>query len=298
MLNNPLTLLSEKGTVAGGVLCLLLLAGCASKPESPFIDPHIQDTSPKNTDFDVSQVPNAVPAAHDGPIKNTPYELAGVAYKPISSVAGYTEQGVASWYGTKFHGRRTANGEVYDMYKMTAAHKTLPLPSFVRVTNLENSRSVILRVNDRGPFHGNRLIDLSWVAAKKLGFHQKGTARVKVEGIDPKVFVQAPEETDTALEDDSPSVLAKDKQQPTLFLQLAALKNLQNAQKLRKKVAESLGVTAKVITGVEEPDPFYRVRIGPVASPAELDELLEQLADSGFGQPHMVYEQAAPFAQE
>ena len=91
---------------------------------------------------------------------------------------------LASWYGVKFHGYKTANGEVYDMYGMTAAHKTLPLPSYVRVTNLTNSRSVIVRVNDRGPFHGNRLIDLSWAAAKKLGYHDKGTARVRIEGID------------------------------------------------------------------------------------------------------------------
>ncbi|MFP3519286.1 septal ring lytic transglycosylase RlpA family protein, partial [Pseudomonas sp. SIMBA_077] len=94
--------------------------------------------------------------------------------------------GTASWYGTKFHGQNTANGEVYDLYGMSAAHKTLPLPSYVKVTNLDNNRSVILRVNDRGPFYSDRIIDLSYAAAKKLGYAETGTARVKVEGIDPQ----------------------------------------------------------------------------------------------------------------
>jgi rare lipoprotein A len=103
----------------------------------------------------------------------------------LATSSGYKAEGLASWYGTAFHGRETANGEIYSMYGMTAAHKTLPLPCYARVTNLANGRQVVVRVNDRGPFHGDRLIDLSWVAARKLGFARQGTARVRVEGLEP-----------------------------------------------------------------------------------------------------------------
>jgi len=122
---------------------------------------------------------------HYGPVKASPYVVFGKQYFPIQDARRYQAVGPASWYGTKFHGQATANGETYDLYGMTAAHKTLPLPSYVRVTNLENDKVVVLRVNDRGPFYSDRIIDLSFAAAKKLGFAEKGTARVKVEGIDP-----------------------------------------------------------------------------------------------------------------
>lgn len=135
---------------------------------------------------DVSRIPDAVPMPHNGPVKASPYTVFGKPYYPISDVRNYRVTGTASWYGTKFHGQATANGETYDLYGMTAAHKTLPLPSYVRVTNLENGKSVILRVNDRGPFYSDRIIDLSFAAAKKLGYAEVGTARVKVEGIDPQ----------------------------------------------------------------------------------------------------------------
>ena len=136
-------------------------------------------------DVDVSRIPDAVPMPHNGPVKATPYTVFGKPYYPIQDARNYRATGIASWYGTKFHGQATANGETYDLYGMTAAHKTLPLPSYVRVTNLENGKSVILRVNDRGPFYSDRIIDLSFAAAKKLGYAESGTARVKVEGIDP-----------------------------------------------------------------------------------------------------------------
>ena len=136
-------------------------------------------------DVDVSKIPDAVPMPHNGPIKADPYTVLGQTYYPLPNASRYSEMGTASWYGTKFHGQATANGEEYDLYGMTAAHKTLPLPCFVRVTNLENGRSVILRVNDRGPFYSDRIIDLSFAAARKLGYAERGVARVKVEGIDP-----------------------------------------------------------------------------------------------------------------
>lgn len=136
-------------------------------------------------DVDVSRIPDAVPMPHNGPFKNNPYTVLGKTYYPLNNASAYSVTGTASWYGTKFHGQATANGEQYDLYGMTAAHKTLPLPSYVRVTNLDNGKSVIVRVNDRGPFYSDRVIDLSFAAAKKLGYAETGTAHVKVEGIDP-----------------------------------------------------------------------------------------------------------------
>lgn len=139
-------------------------------------------------DVDVSKIPDATPTLHTGAYKANPYTVLGKTYFPLQESKTYVQSGTASWYGTKFHGQNTANGEVYDLYGMSAAHKTLPLPSYVRVTNLDNNRTVILRVNDRGPFYSDRIIDLSYAAAKKLGYAETGTARVKVEGIDPAQY--------------------------------------------------------------------------------------------------------------
>ena len=174
-----------------------LLASCSSsrapQPVQPgtgpisgpgdYARPH-RDGSPW-WDVDVSKIPDAVPMPHYGRYKANPYSVMGKTYFPLQDARRYRATGTASWYGTKFHGQATANGETYDLYGMTAAHKTLPLPSYVKVTNLENGKSVILRVNDRGPFYSDRIIDLSFAAAKKLGYAETGTARVTVEGIDP-----------------------------------------------------------------------------------------------------------------
>ena len=177
----------------------LLVVGCSSAPTpSPaptkksagisgpddYARPH-KDGAPW-WDVDVSSIPDATPTPHYGPFKANPYTVLGKTYYPIGDGRNYRETGTASWYGTKFHGQPTANGEKYDLYGMSAAHKTLPLPSYVRVTNLDNGKTVVLRVNDRGPFYSDRIIDLSFAAAKKLGYAETGTARVKVEGIDPE----------------------------------------------------------------------------------------------------------------
>lgn len=170
----------------------LLLASCTTTRESlppgltgpsNYVRP-VQDGAPW-WHVDVAKIPDAVPVPHSGSYKNQPYEVLGKRYFPLQSADNYRAVGLASWYGTRFHGRPTANGELYDVYGMTAAHKTLPLPAYVRVTNLANGRQVLLRVNDRGPFHSDRLIDLSYAAAVKLGFAPQGVAQVKVETINP-----------------------------------------------------------------------------------------------------------------
>ena len=163
------------------VVATALAAGCSSVPRGGYY----QDDGPhRRPEVDVSKVPDAVPRneAHNER-NNRPYNVFGVSYRPLKTSKGYRERGVASWYGKKFHGQRTANGETYDMYAMTAAHKTLPLPSYLRVRNLNNGKSVIVRVNDRGPFRENRIVDLSYAAAARLGIIGTGTGIVEIEGL-------------------------------------------------------------------------------------------------------------------
>lgn len=142
----------------------------------------------------LDEIPEAVPRAEFKSRSGNPetYVIDGVTYRVLDTSAGYREEGVASWYGQDFHGRRTSSGDVYDMYQMSAAHKSLPLPTYVRVVNLENGRSVVLRVNDRGPFVDDRIIDLSFAAATRLGIVAQGTARVEVVALDPPARDRTP----------------------------------------------------------------------------------------------------------
>ena len=168
----------------GVALVLALLAGCAStdrkggyyKDDGPGAKP------PANIDAIADATPRVEPLHK---FANRPYSALGKNYAPLTSVQSFKQRGLASWYGKKFHGQKTASGELYDMYKMTAAHPTLPIPSYVRVTRIANGKSVVVRVNDRGPFHAQRVIDLSYVAAYKLGYIQAGAAEVTLEAIVP-----------------------------------------------------------------------------------------------------------------
>ncbi|NLC21592.1 MAG: septal ring lytic transglycosylase RlpA family protein, partial [Halomonadaceae bacterium] len=191
------------GYTITALLLTALLAGCAGKSQTPVAsgegassvsatlsasgERYVMsgDAYPVNPP-DVSEIPDAVPRVE--PLSrggNRPvYEVWGKSYRVLPEARGYAQQGNASWYGEKFHGYATSNGEIYDMYKMTAAHRSLPLPSYVRVTSLDNGQSVIVRVNDRGPFHSDREIDLSYAAAARLDILERGTGRVKVEAID------------------------------------------------------------------------------------------------------------------
>ena len=256
---------------AFGILAATL-SGCASKETSLHL---AEDGAPKGY-VDVSLIPNAVPKPHNGRYKVSPYKLKGMYYKPLKTARGYVKKGVASWYGTKFHGKKTANGEVYDMYKMTAAHRTLPLPSYVKVTNLDNNRSVLLRVNDRGPFHDDRIIDLSYVAAKKLGFAQHGVSDVRVEAIVPTVGQE--------------NKNGKTKSTPLVYLQLAALKSYHSAHLMKKDVYNKLGIKTHIIMNRSKDDPYFRIRIGPVESPEQMNSMLNELAEARYDTPFVVYE--------
>ena len=218
--------------------------------------------------IDTSAIPNATPKPE--PItkagNKSPYEVFGKTYWVLPSNKGYKESGVASWYGTKFHGRLTSNGEIYNMYGMTAAHKSLPIPSYARVTNTENGRSIVVRINDRGPFHDERLIDLSYVGAMKLGYADKGTAKVLIEAIDtdPKPAPQ-PEKINP-----SPASQAQIANTETAdrgqYLQVGAFTDMATAQQLKNKIRN---LTSQPII-LRSQDKLHKLWIGPIADNIEL----------------------------
>jgi rare lipoprotein A len=163
-------------------LCLLA-AACGSTSKGGY---YKDDGPHANPPANLERVPDAVPKSEPlHRFANRPYTAMGTSYTPMTSVQPFRQRGLASWYGKRYHGQKTSSGEVYDMYQMTAAHPTLPIPSYARVTNVKNGRSVVVRINDRGPFRSNRIIDLSYVAAYKLGYIQAGEATVEVESIVP-----------------------------------------------------------------------------------------------------------------
>jgi len=227
--------------------------------------------------FDASQIPDAVPVWEPlSPGGNkTPYTVRGKKYHLLSRTQAYTEEGIASWYGLKFHGELTSNGEVYNMYEMSAAHKTLPLPSYVRVTNLDNQKSIVVRVNDRGPFHSARIIDLSYAAAKKLAYANKGTANVKLDLISP---VQENTSVQSGVED-----------RLAIFVQVGAFGNKLAAEAIKKqanKLPEAY--RAFVVRAPDRLPALYRVRIGPIRDKLSAENLITKLQEAGIGQPIMI----------
>lgn len=210
------------------------------------------------------------------------YIVFGKRYYVRSSSAGYRQRGIASWYGKKFHGRKTSNGEKYNMYGMSAAHKTLPLPTYVKVTNLENRRSVVLRVNDRGPFVKDRLIDLSYTAAKKLGIIETGTGLVEVRAVDPRS-----EREVTA------RALPLDRSQPAteeakIFIQFGSFASQQNAVNLKNRLNMAGETGVHVQSYLVKDKTFYRVRKGPLQTVYAADKATENLAANGFSEFRIV----------
>ena len=243
-----------------------------------------QDRAP-DKNIDISHIPDAVPRNQPRSKYGNPasYQVRGRSYRVMKSSQGYHARGVASWYGKKFHGHRTSSGETYNMYTMTAAHKELPLPSWVRVTHLGNGRSVVVKVNDRGPFHDNRLIDLSWAAAKKLGITGTGTGVVEIEAIDPRHYQQARQHPNIPEKKSAPTTSL----QYHLYLQAGAFISHNNAQQLQHKLQEALQI--QNIRAIYSADKrLYRVRIGPLANVDEADQLAEQISQRGLAQPHIV----------
>ncbi len=233
-----------------------------------------RDGGPSTPPVDISAIPDAVPKFEPRTrAGNAPsYTVLGRTYRVRADSAGYRERGVASWYGSKFHGKRTANGERYDMYAMTAAHKTLPIPSYVMVTNLLNGRQVVLRVNDRGPFVDDRVIDLSYVAAAKLDMLTIGTAPVEVVAVGPGDTLPGPSFAKPA----------------TVWIQAGAFTVRDNAERLRARLDGTAGTPARIETAEVNGRQFFKVRLGPVASTAEADRLSRVLANHGIPDPLFV----------
>ncbi|TDJ63154.1 MAG: septal ring lytic transglycosylase RlpA family protein [Proteobacteria bacterium] len=262
------------------ILLALFITACSGvhKKGGYFED----DGPPKRASVDIASIDNAVPRAEPlSKYGNRPYIVHGKTYYPLKNANGYKERGIASWYGKKFHGRRTSSGEPYDMYAMTAAHKTLPLPSYVRVQNLKNGRLVIVRLNDRGPFVDNRVIDLSFSAATKLGIVGAGTGMVEVAVVAAAT---------TELPAPAPAPTAQIHAPPRLYLQVGAFTSRENAANLQSRLrAAQLGpifITSEFQGNVR----MFRVRVGPLASVAESDRLVQRAMAYGIADAHIVIE--------
>lgn len=250
-----------------------------SLPQSQrYKKPH--DSEPDAAPVDVSKLvepqPRVEPRARYG--NKSPYSVLGQTYSVLPQAAGYLERGISSWYGAKFHGYMTSSLEPYDMYQFSAAHKSLPLPSYARVTNLDNGKSVVVRINDRGPFHENRIIDLSYAAAVRIGVWPKGTGLVEVRALDP-----AHPDTQHA----APPAAAKRPGKPRIFLQLGAFAELANAQRVEQEVRRSKLGPASIETSRINDREIHRVRIGPMATVDAADVLAARIEKLGLGTPRV-----------
>ncbi len=309
----------------------LLLAGCGSQPPRlPAPEPGAKVSVPKtvsakpayalkkgggyymddgpgdNAPENVDAIPNAEPRAESlHRFANNPYSVLGRDYVPMKELKPYKARGIGSWYGRKFHGQKTSSGEVYDMYGMTAAHTTLPLPCYVRVTNVTNGKSVIVRVNDRGPFHSDRLIDLSYTAAYKLGYVGNGSAMVEVEVVRPGELLFATAPKNPALSSDpiaeltlaaasaEPAVPERDPPVPTIaeprgvFLQLGAFGSQDNAESFRARVAPQLTGFSDTLQ-IQPKGGMYRVQLGPFADAKEAARVANNIRDTLDFKPFVV----------
>ena len=285
-------------SIALGALVLLGLAGCSSAPKPPIrIETPVpsaeksaappaagigtnggyyQDDGPgTNPPPNLENIPDAEPKSEPlHKFANNPYAVLGQNYVPDKSRKSYQARGIASWYGKKFHGQRTSSGEPYDMYGMTAAHPTLPIPSYVRVTSVKTGKSVIVRINDRGPFHSNRIIDLSYTAASKLGYVQAGSTLVEVESIDPAQWTPTPgnNSSPSTVEPPEPLPISSD---GDYWLQLGAFSVEANAEQLLEKLKTELGTLSENLR-IQVVEGLYRLRAGPFKSSAEANALAVQ----------------------
>jgi rare lipoprotein A len=262
-------------------LLLLTLSACVSQPPRSS-----KDSAPRTTPSGVpaDAVPRKEPKSRYG---NGPYyQVYGETYRVLNSSYGYQERGVASWYGNKFHGRKTSSQETYDMYAMTAAHKTLPLPTYVRVRNLRNNRSIVVRVNDRGPFVDNRLIDLSYSAALKLDLIRDGTGLVEVMALS---FDEPPPAATVATTAATTATAPGDRDnEAKVYVQVGAFGDVQNARRRYALLRENGIGQAFVHEDKITAPALYRVRIGPIADVSQFDELVVRLRNLGISETHLV----------
>ena len=267
----------------GAALCTsILLNACSTPGPRPASSGASTSTIPATLPKDPTPRPEPRSRYGNGPV----YEVFGQRYEVMDSSHDYREQGVASWYGKKFHGRPTASREPYDMYAMTAAHKSLPLPTYVEVRNLRNNKRVIVRVNDRGPFVDNRVIDLSYAAAHKLDMVRDGTSLVEITAISFDAPVRAAAESATAAEptqDDGPAQSAAQ-----IFVQVGAFGDRGNAARRHRLLREHGIAQAFVHEEQRGSGSLYRVRIGPISGVDQYDEVVGRLNQIGIADTHLV----------
>lgn len=259
--------MNYKRCMGVGILLLVLLAACAKKtpPSVPAPEMRTETASPGK------------------PIIRTqrPYQIYGIWYYPLPSADGYVEEGVASWYGPGFHGKPTACGETYDMEAMTAAHKTLPLGTYVKVTHLENSQSIIVRVNDRGPFVAGRIIDLSSKASQMLGVRQKGVAHVRVEAIELATQERMGKDTFWKVQP-APSF-----RYGLFAIQIGSFKEQANAYRLQQNLSSNFK-TVQILPFNHDGNQFYRVQVGAYRDLMLARQEMQKLQQNGFGDAFVI----------
>jgi len=246
------------------LVSLLMLSACTGG---------VRDSAPANYTKQWDEIPDAVPVAVKPSKYGNPdnYTVMGKTYYVKDSSDDFKQKGIASWYGSKFHGRRTSSGEEYSMYSMTAAHKTLPIPVYVEVTNIDNGRVAIVRVNDRGPFHEGRIIDLSYAAATKLGVAQTGTANVKIRVVAP--------ETGKERQGGDVSVKSSYSESDKLYVQVAAFATEKNARQHLEKLQDEGFFDVRLYQETKKGKSIYRVRIGPLPTEHVAKNVLAQLKE-------------------
>ena len=283
-----------------------LLAACASKPPAstsakpvPSARPgaYYKDDGPAaSVPADIDRIPDAVARAEPlHRFANRPYNVFGVDYRPMTRLGTLRQRGIASWYGRKFHGQKTAIGETYDMFAMTAAHPTAPLPSFARITHAKSGRSVVVRINDRGPFHAGRIVDLSYAAASRLGIAQGGSGEVELELLVPPfqstiladplaAFTPPPPAPVKPVEPPTNAISsAQLSSQDFYYVQLAAFGNFANAQAFQQRMSVELATTPRV----QQIDSLYRVRLGPFSTRIEAETARDR-AQSALSTPLVI----------
>jgi len=268
------------------LLTALVLAACGSAPkksDTPQISPkyYSDDGPPEKVPDNLGEIPDAVP--RDEPFHkyaNRPYTVFGQTYVPVVNKEPTKERGLASWYGRKFHGQKTSSGEIYDMFAMTAAHKTLPIPSYAKVTNVKTGQSVVVRINDRGPFHSNRIIDLSYAAAARIGIASAGSGMVEVERIlappieGETVAMAVPTPPPPTASVVKTPVVAREG--TSMWLQLGAFSSMESAESFRTHVASELTWLNEPIE-IASHDGLNRVRLGPYRSVEEANAIADKV---------------------
>jgi rare lipoprotein A len=270
------------------IVLLGLGTGCGTTNKKPPAPPTKDDSS-------LSEVaPTETPPSRTGNPES--YVVFGKRYHVDKTSEGYLERGTASWYGSKFHGRKTSSGAIFNMYDITAAHRTLPIPSYARVTHLDNGRSLIVKINDRGPFAHNRIIDLSYAAAKKLGIIKNGTAKVEVLALPPYQYLQGHRKPRPMRVNSKPAAppvqpMATPTQRAVnsqpVFIQVGAFSNRDNAELLKNRLMNHLNHPVRIESSENQ---WYKVRVGPLADPAEAQQIAGRLNGLGIDSQHFIFD--------